>query len=84
MSCALLTHFNFVPHSQQLQEEATANRGTVTQLASTPLSFTIVNSESLTFFGYLERQIAVADSLCLSKIDLVPQSKLEPLKKLIS
>ncbi|PLW23032.1 hypothetical protein PCANC_28380 [Puccinia coronata f. sp. avenae] len=56
----IVTVVDCVHLETQLQEEATANRGTVTQ------------------------QIAVADSLYLSKIDLVPQSKLEPLKKLIS
>ncbi|OAV98756.1 hypothetical protein PTTG_12516 [Puccinia triticina 1-1 BBBD Race 1] len=44
---------------KQLEEEATANSGTVT------------------------KQIAVADSLYLSKIDLVSESRLEPLKRLI-
>ncbi|KAH9458131.1 hypothetical protein Pst134EA_009359 [Puccinia striiformis f. sp. tritici] len=55
----IVTVVDCVHLEKQLEEEAAANSGTVTN------------------------QIAVADSLYLSKIDLVSLSKLEPMKKLI-
>lgn len=56
----IVTVIDCVHLEKQLEEEATANSGTVT------------------------KQIAVADSIYLSKIDLTSQEKLESLKKLIS
>ncbi|POW15670.1 hypothetical protein PSTT_01963 [Puccinia striiformis] len=79
----IVTVVDCVHLEKQLEEEAAANSGTVTKLGSVMHSSIILDLSSLTPSGYSTSQIAVADSLYLSKIDLVSLSKLEPMKKLI-